>query len=65
MAAPLRLPEPSIARLASDGESVIAVGTTAVFRLRLDRDAGRIEIDERLAPDATARRPSAATAGTR
>src|SRR5207244_1074442 len=33
----LRLPEPSIARLASDGESVIAVGTTVVFRLRLDR----------------------------
>ena len=45
VAAPLRLPEPSIARLASDGESVIAVGTTVVYRLRLDRDAGRIVID--------------------
>ncbi len=49
-APPLRLPEPSIARLASDGESVIAVGTTTVFRLRLDRDAGRIVIDERWRP---------------
>ncbi len=46
----LRLPEPSIARLGSDGDSVIAVGTTVVFRLRLDRDAGRIEIDERWRP---------------
>ena len=46
----LRLPEPSIARLASDGESVFAVGTTAVFRLRLDRDAGRLTIDERWRP---------------
>ena len=51
VAAPLRLPEPSIARLSSDGESVIAVGTTTVFRLRLDRDAGRLEIDERVAPE--------------
>lgn len=46
----LRLPEPSIARLACDGESVIAVGTTVVFRLRLDRDAGRIVIDDRWRP---------------
>ena len=65
MAPPLRLPEPSIARLASDGESVIAVGTTVVFRLRLDRDAGRLEIDDELAPALRARRPTAATAGTR
>ncbi|MDQ3102224.1 MAG: hypothetical protein M3Q53_00060 [Actinomycetota bacterium] len=50
VAPPLRLPEPAIARLASDGESVVAVGTTAVFRLRLDRDAGRIVIDERWRP---------------
>lgn len=50
VAAPLRLPEPSIARLACDGESVIAVGTTVVFRLRLDRDAGRIVIDDRWRP---------------
>lgn len=46
VAAPLRLPEPSIARLSSDGESVIAVGTTRLFRLRLDRDAGRLAVDE-------------------
>jgi hypothetical protein len=38
VAPPLRLPEPSIARLASDGESVIAVGTETVFRLVLDDD---------------------------
>ena len=50
VAEPLRLPEPSIARLASDGESVIALGTTLAFRLRLDRDAGRIAIDERWQP---------------
>ena len=46
----LRLPEPSIARLATDGESVIAVGTTVVFRLRLDREAGRLAIDEQWRP---------------
>ncbi len=46
----LRLPEPSIARLASDGESVIAVGTTVVFRLRFDREAGRLTIDEHWQP---------------
>jgi hypothetical protein len=50
VAEPLRLPEPAIARLSSDGETVIAVGTTTVFRLRLDRDAARISIDERWAP---------------
>ncbi len=50
VAPPLRLPEPSIARLSSDGESVIAVGTTRLFRLRLDRAAGRLEIDEAWAP---------------
>lgn len=50
VASPLRLPEPSIARLASDGESVIAVGTTRLFRLRLDRAAGRIAIDDDWAP---------------
>jgi hypothetical protein len=50
VAAPLQLPEPSIARLSSDGESVIAIGTTAVFRLRLDRDAGRLVIDESWRP---------------
>ena len=42
VAEPLRLPEPVVARLSSDGESVIAVGTTIVFWLRLDRAAGRI-----------------------
>jgi hypothetical protein len=50
VAEPLRLPEPSIARLAGDGESVIAVGTTMLMRLRLDRDRGRIEIDEQWRP---------------
>ncbi len=34
VAAPLLLPEPSVARLSSDGESVIAVGTTALMRLQ-------------------------------
>jgi hypothetical protein len=47
---PLRLPEPSIARLAGDGDSVIAVGTTMVFRLRLDRQARRLVIDDRWRP---------------
>ncbi len=46
----LALPEPSIARLASDGESVIAVGTETVFRLRLDRDAERIVVDDQWRP---------------
>jgi hypothetical protein len=50
VAPPLRLPEPSIARLSSDGENVIAVGTTAVFRLRLDGDARRLAVDERWRP---------------
>ena len=50
LAEPLRLPEPSIARLSSDGETVIAVGTTFLMRLRLDRDRGRLEIDERWRP---------------
>ena len=46
----LRLPEPCIARLASDGESVIAVGAATVFRLRLDRDAARLTIDDAWRP---------------
>lgn len=50
VAPPLRLPEPCIARLSSDGESVTAVGTTVVFRLRLNRDAGRLTIDEQWRP---------------
>ena len=50
VAAPLRLPEPSIARLSTDGEQVIAVGTATVFRLRLDRAAGRLTIDEAWRP---------------
>lgn len=49
-APPLRLPEPSIARLSSDGESVIAVGTETVFRLWLDRAAGRLAIDDAWRP---------------
>jgi hypothetical protein len=47
---PLRLPEPSVGRLSSDGETVIAIGTTALFRLRLDSEAGRLLIDERWRP---------------
>ncbi len=49
-AAPLALPEPSIARLASDGTHVIVVGTTQVFRITLDRGAGRLVLDERWRP---------------
>jgi hypothetical protein len=50
VAAPLRLPEPSIARLSTDGSTVIAVGTTRLFRLRLDRAAERLDIDPGWAP---------------
>jgi hypothetical protein len=50
VAAPLRLPEPSIARLSSDGERVVAVGTTSLFALTFDRAGGRIEVDERWRP---------------
>lgn len=50
VAPPLPLPEPSIARLASDGESVIAVGTTRLFRLRLDRAAGLLDVDPTWSP---------------
>jgi hypothetical protein len=49
-AEPLRLSEPVVARLSSDGESVIAIGATTALRLRLDRAAERIVIDERWAP---------------
>ncbi len=50
VAAPLTLPEPSIGRLCSDGDAVIAIGTTKLFRLLLDREAGRLEIDESWQP---------------
>ncbi len=50
VAPPLQLPEPCVGRLSSDGESVTAIGTTELFRLRLDRDEGRLEIDERRRP---------------
>jgi len=50
VAPPLRLSEPCIARLSSDGESVIAVGTTVVFRLVLDRDAARLAVDRAWQP---------------
>lgn len=45
LAPPLGLPEPSIGRLCSDGEAVIAIGTTRVFRLTFDREAGELVID--------------------
>ncbi|MEI7625614.1 MAG: hypothetical protein WCK06_05625 [Actinomycetota bacterium] len=48
--APLRLSEPSIARLSCDGESVIAVGTTVIYRLRLDRESGRLVVDDQWCP---------------
>jgi hypothetical protein len=50
VAPPLRLPEPSIARLSSDGQSVLAVGTSVVFQLRLDRARGRLEVDSAWQP---------------
>jgi hypothetical protein len=50
VAPPLRVDEPCVARLASDGESVVAVGATVVYLLRLDRDAGRLVIDESWQP---------------
>jgi hypothetical protein len=50
VAPPLVLPEPSIARLSSDGQAVIAVGTTRIYRLWLDRDAGRLRIDDAWQP---------------
>lgn len=45
VAPPLTLPEPSVARLSSDGAAVIALGTTDAYRLVLDRSAGRLLID--------------------
>ena len=50
VAPPLPLPEPSVGRLSSDGEIVYAIGTTAMFALRLDRDAGRLVLDEHWRP---------------
>lgn len=50
LCAPLALPEPSIARLSSDGESVIALGTTTAFLLRFDRERGLLEIDRSWQP---------------
>ncbi|MBJ7457736.1 MAG: hypothetical protein JHD02_00965 [Thermoleophilaceae bacterium] len=46
VAEPLLLPEPSIARLSSDGRRIIAVGTSEVFRITLDRDAGRFVLED-------------------
>jgi hypothetical protein len=46
LAPEVELPEPSIARLSSDGQTVIAVGTETIFRLTFDRDAGLLEIDQ-------------------
>lgn len=42
----LEVEEGSIARLASDGETVTCVGTESVMRLSLDRDAGRLVVDD-------------------
>ncbi|MGK2932437.1 MAG: hypothetical protein ACSLFD_06675 [Solirubrobacterales bacterium] len=50
LAPELELPEPSIARLAADGDEVVVVGTETVFRLAFDRDAGTLAIDEEWRP---------------
>ena len=50
MAPPLRLPEPSIARLSSDGESVIAVGHDHRLPPAARSRRGRLVIDERWRP---------------
>jgi hypothetical protein len=42
----LEIEEGSIARLASDGRTVTCVGTQTVMRLSLDREAGRLVVDE-------------------
>ena len=47
---PLVLPEASIARPSSDGESVFMVGTETIFRLRLDQDGSRLLIDDEWKP---------------
>ncbi len=46
----LRVEEPCVARLASDGEAVIAVGSTVIYQLRLDRDAGQLVVDDKWRP---------------
>ena len=51
LAAPLGLPEASIGRLCSDGDAVIAIGTTRVFRILFDRDAGELAIDPDWQPE--------------
>ena len=50
LCAPLALPEPSVARLSSDGEAVIALGTTRMFRLVFRRDEATLEIDDSWQP---------------
>ncbi|MGK2954641.1 MAG: hypothetical protein ACSLFI_03085 [Solirubrobacterales bacterium] len=50
LAPELELPESSIARLASDGENVVIVGTETVFRVSLDREAGQIDTDDTWKP---------------
>ncbi len=50
VAQPLRLPEPSVGRLSCDGGTVFAIGATAMFALRFDRDAGELVLDEAWRP---------------
>jgi hypothetical protein len=50
VAAPLRLPEPVIARLSTDGEEIIAIGTRHAFSLRLERDRERLVVDDAWRP---------------
>lgn len=49
-AAPLTLPEPSVARLAADGDDVSSVGVSALHRVRFDRVAATLTLlDDRRA----------------
>lgn len=50
LAAPLRLPEPVVARLSSDGETVVAIGTASLFRLAFEPGAGRLTLEEHWRP---------------
>jgi hypothetical protein len=50
LAESLRLPEPCIARLSSDGQSVVAIGTETAMRVRFDASAGTLSLDEAWRP---------------
>jgi len=50
LAEPLRLPEPCIARLAGEGDAVVAIGTETAMRVGFDAAAGRLSLDEAWRP---------------